>query len=228
MPFKSRVAVALTALGILGFAGSSANASVVYTVTGLNGTDAVSASATITISGDVITVSLSDTGTGEHTDGQTVSGIIFDVSGLSGTSGFTQVGSLVTVTGSTETPVAGNPSHWAAANSGTTLDITTVPGTGGKPSDDIIGSSPNCNASCTQHDPFINGTGTFTVTAAGVTNNSTISDVEFRFSTAADPYFQLPGVMSGVPEPSTWAMMLLGFAGLGFMAYRRKQSAALA
>ncbi len=25
----------------------------------------------------------------------------------------------------------------------------------------------------------------------------------------------------GTPEPSTWAMMLLGFAGLGFMAYRR-------
>jgi hypothetical protein len=23
-----------------------------------------------------------------------------------------------------------------------------------------------------------------------------------------------------VPEPSTWAMMLLGFAGLGFMGYR--------
>ena len=26
----------------------------------------------------------------------------------------------------------------------------------------------------------------------------------------------------GVPEPSTWAMIILGFAGLGFMAYRRK------
>jgi hypothetical protein len=25
-----------------------------------------------------------------------------------------------------------------------------------------------------------------------------------------------------VPEPSTWAMMILGFAGVGFMAYRRK------
>jgi Ice-binding-like/PEP-CTERM motif len=25
-----------------------------------------------------------------------------------------------------------------------------------------------------------------------------------------------------IPEPSTWAMMILGFAGLGFMAYRRK------
>jgi PEP-CTERM motif len=27
---------------------------------------------------------------------------------------------------------------------------------------------------------------------------------------------------TAVPEPSTWAMMILGFAGVGFMAYRRK------
>jgi len=33
--------------------------------------------------------------------------------------------------------------------------------------------------------------------------------------------------VSAVPEPSTWAMMLLGFIGLGFMAYRRKASSAL-
>ena len=31
----------------------------------------------------------------------------------------------------------------------------------------------------------------------------------------------------GTPEPSTWAMMLLGFIGLGFMAYRRKSKPAL-
>jgi hypothetical protein len=30
-----------------------------------------------------------------------------------------------------------------------------------------------------------------------------------------------------VPEPSTWAMMILGFAGVGFMAYRRKNAMAL-
>jgi hypothetical protein len=30
-------------------------------------------------------------------------------------------------------------------------------------------------------------------------------------------------VLSGaVPEPSTWAMMLVGFAGLGFMGWRRR------
>ena len=28
--------------------------------------------------------------------------------------------------------------------------------------------------------------------------------------------------VNAVPEPSTWAMLILGFAGVGFMAYRRK------
>jgi hypothetical protein len=28
--------------------------------------------------------------------------------------------------------------------------------------------------------------------------------------------------VAAVPEPATWAMMLLGFAGVGFMAYRRR------
>ena len=34
-------------------------------------------------------------------------------------------------------------------------------------------------------------------------------------------------VSPSVPEPSTWAMLLLGFAGIGFMAYRRKSKPAL-
>jgi len=32
---------------------------------------------------------------------------------------------------------------------------------------------------------------------------------------------------SAAPELSTWAMMLLGFAGVGFMTYRRKSKPAL-
>ena len=31
----------------------------------------------------------------------------------------------------------------------------------------------------------------------------------------------LASVSPAVPEPSTWAMMALGFAGLGFVGYRR-------
>jgi hypothetical protein len=36
------------------------------------------------------------------------------------------------------------------------------------------------------------------------------------------------GSMSAVPEPSTWAMMILGFASIGFMAYRRRTTASIA
>ena len=40
--------------------------------------------------------------------------------------------------------------------------------------------------------------------------------------------FASSDTVAAVPEPSTWAMMILGFAGIGFMAYRRRnQSAAL-
>ncbi len=35
-------------------------------------------------------------------------------------------------------------------------------------------------------------------------------------------------VTPGVPEPSTWALMLLGFAGLGFAGFRRSREAARA
>ena len=35
--------------------------------------------------------------------------------------------------------------------------------------------------------------------------------------------FSLNGTL--VPEPSTWAMMLLGFAGLGFAGYRQARKA---
>ncbi len=37
--------------------------------------------------------------------------------------------------------------------------------------------------------------------------------------------FQILGV-AAVPEPSTWAMMILGFFAVGFMAYRRKSQTA--
>ena len=33
--------------------------------------------------------------------------------------------------------------------------------------------------------------------------------------------------VDAVPEPATWALMLVGFAGVGFMAYRRKSRPAL-
>jgi hypothetical protein len=34
--------------------------------------------------------------------------------------------------------------------------------------------------------------------------------------------------ITAVPEPSTWAMMILGFAGIGCLAYRRRNQVAIA
>jgi hypothetical protein len=61
----------------------------------------------------------------------------------------------------------------------------------------------------------------FNVTATG---NDTFS-VAFRNDPSFDGLdnFSVSSV-SAVPEPSTWAMMILGFVGLGFMTYRRKNS----
>lgn len=44
-----------------------------------------------------------------------------------------------------------------------------------------------------------------------------------RFSATGDPI-----AIASVPEPSTWAMIVLGFAGIGFVAYRRKDHAIVA
>jgi hypothetical protein len=44
-----------------------------------------------------------------------------------------------------------------------------------------------------------------------------LEDVAYFTVTAGGP-------VSAIPEPSTWAMMILGFAGVGFMAYRRRKT----
>ena len=51
----------------------------------------------------------------------------------------------------------------------------------------------------------------------------------YQFSGGATSFsnFSVTGEISAVPESSTWAMMILGFCGLGFMAYRRKNRFAL-
>jgi hypothetical protein len=76
---------------------------------------------------------------------------------------------------------------------------------------DRIALSTNTCPSCTT--PYIAGvanfTGTLTDPADGLTRQFAIS------------------LSPAVPEPSTWAMMILGFAGVGFMAYRRKSKPAV-
>jgi PEP-CTERM motif len=60
-----------------------------------------------------------------------------------------------------------------------------------------------------------NSTGSFFVADVLGTNSAGVRNtgiIDFALSSA-------------VPEPSTWAMMILGFLGVGFVAYRRKNQA---
>lgn len=69
-------------------------------------------------------------------------------------------------------------------------------------------TSINCGNGC-------GGFGTFSLGGEGINFDPTGGAVAFDESTA---------VTSAVPEPSTWAMMILGFCGVGFMAYRKKSA----
>jgi hypothetical protein len=46
-------------------------------------------------------------------------------------------------------------------------------------------------------------------------------------STNFDNSGSITATVSAVPEPSTWAMMIVGFLGIGFMANRRKSNVAV-
>lgn len=45
----------------------------------------------------------------------------------------------------------------------------------------------------------------------------------FDSNNVGSPAFLTVTAVAGVPEPSTWAMMFLGFAGVAFVAYRRSR-----
>jgi hypothetical protein len=63
---------------------------------------------------------------------------------------------------------------------------------------------------------------------------ATLNNAYAAFSGLADggfsrlDNFEVDGPVSGVPEPSTWAMLLIGLFGLGWLAYRRKSRTVLA
>jgi hypothetical protein len=50
-----------------------------------------------------------------------------------------------------------------------------------------------------------------------------VSSISWTNPTYENYYGFTVGEVGAVPEASTWAMMILGFCGLGFMAHRRKR-----
>jgi hypothetical protein len=187
------------------------------------------ASAVITINNGSLTVSLTSLQNNPTSDASEVSGIqITFANSFSGQTLTNSAGQLININSNHTFTLDNTDSitHWGLEASGKSLSLETVGGpVGGQPFDLIIGSGPytNANSSITGKDPQIQNTGTFTITGSGFTSNELITGVEFQLGTDPNSY-QAGTFTAAVPEPSTWAMMILGFCGIGFMAYRRKQN----
>jgi hypothetical protein len=90
---------------------------------------------------------------------------------------------------------------------------------------------PSSSTSCDTH-LFNIGQGTggpSSLTAVGSYNLSATGGIfaALNDSLSLNTSAEQIAVAAAVPEPSTWGMMILGFAGIGFMAYRRKSKQAL-
>lgn len=81
----------------------------------------------------------------------------------------------------------------------------------------------------------------FTITGGGIIGTDTVDfwgDGNFGFgpltfgaavTDGVDKLdYQFSGISAPVPEPTTWAMLLLGFAGVGFSGYRRSRKGSAA
>jgi hypothetical protein len=83
-------------------------------------------------------------------------------------------------------------------------------------------------------DVFASATAQFTSTYATYTETAeggASADPTFTIDEPGYSAYTIEGVPAGpavaaTPEPATWAMMLIGFAGLGYTGYRRQLSAA--
>ena len=187
--------------------------------------EAVKATATFDFSAfsssKTIGVTLQNLVTNEISVGQAISGVSFQLSGLTGKAAIrSSNGTLITVDslGNFSTGVSSALTAWTTSTSLT--DITASALGSGQPDQTILGaptasgSYASANASIAgndPHNPFVEQTATFTFAdLAGVTLDSIVSSVRIGFGTSGADYIAATAVSSAVPEPSTF--MLAGFA----------------
>ncbi len=202
---------------------------------------AVDAQAVFSIRSGVLQITLSDLLANPKDAGQLVSDLEFTLnSSLSGP-GYSSSAQYVTVAAN-GTPTTGSTgaTGWGFGTTGAksyTLcvicgnGITFYNGVTAQPSQEIIGPTDgsgmysNANSSIagnSPHNPFLNGSATFTIDDASITSDTVVTSATFSFGTTAgvDVDGNRPG---SVPEPSAIFLTASGFGAmlLGF-ARRRK------
>ncbi len=217
-------------LGMMGLIAANLSATVYDTPSGSSGSNGpLSAEASITAGPGTITVVLYNLETNIRSAGQAVSGITFNVLGLSSrTLGLSSLGETINPSSHSAYTLVNTTdplSHWTAALSSGKVAITTVPGTSEKPNEMIIGPPngsniySNINRGFTNFDPYVLNSATFTITDPAFTSESVISNVVFNFGTGPDTFV---GAME-VPEPTTVSILTLALLGIVLLTYQRSQ-----
>lgn len=213
------------------------------------GGNAVSASADITISGNIMTVTLTDTLVNPSGVANVLNGIQINISGVTGVSGLSAndatIASVATAGTGSYTPTTASGTTIASAydlSYGSSIITLTALG-GGEPKYLILGPDANDNftynavndpgysganssiAGNGPHNPFILGQETFTFNLSGsLLSEDNISGITFLFGTGSDYSGSTP---TPVPEPSTvvaGALLLLPL-GVSVARIMRKQRA---
>jgi hypothetical protein len=206
----------------------------------------VNAKADFTLGNGTVAVTLTDLLANPTSAGQLVSGIMFDVSGASGSGLLTRTVSnnfVTTINTGNDTfssPVTDPLARWKASEAGITITLTTL--TGGNPDRLIIGPPDgsnkytNANNSISGDNPNVVGSPTFTITIPGIKDTSALNNIIFLFGTT--PRYGSGtctncGTNAGdpppVPTPIPGALLLFGsvLAGtVGVGKWRRRQKKA--
>jgi hypothetical protein len=173
----------------------------------------VDATAVFTVSPGEVTVQITNnfaniTGLA---DNQTINGVEFTLNTpVSSSTGMVTAspGTFINISGTgAVTSASGVP--WGYSESGSSVEISSLLASnmGGAPT--IIGTASNyaaANASIKNgsHNPFLQGSATFTIPVANLPANATITSMQFEFGTATGD--NVPGVMQAVPEPASLVM----------------------
>jgi hypothetical protein len=234
----------LSVFAVLGLSPVLLTADTVVFSTGVGATESggnpVDASATFTTGSGTLTIDLSNLLTAAQ-----VGNVAQNLSDLSFTLDSGTTGSVTSSTGTFIDVGTGGAVTSASSVSGSGTDLIgwalTSDGTGGfllnglagslaGPAQTIIGGTAgsftaysSANASIDNngpHNPFVQGTGEFVLSIAGVTSSTNISNVVFSFGTTAGDN------VGSVPEPRFYSLFL--FAGImtAAVVYRRRSRTA--
>lgn len=220
----NRLLAAVAFLGAVAFAGSSAQASVVtYNLsvdhcTAGCGLPSGSSYGTISVntnntSSELVTIDLTS-GYQFHGGSGGLVSVVFDATGITSVT----PSPVTSNTGATFTWTSTSVSQDGFGTFNNEVDATNTGCTTGS----LCGSSMQFTV-LGSNIAWLTSTGghpsvTFSVDVAGVNPDGT------PISGETGP---IGGVVAAVPEPSTWAMMALGFFGLGFLGYRGRSQRAL-